>query len=54
MFKLLVIAAIAVSLAGSLSAMSAQGFGQNRLADLTSEHDALGRRNRAPVPLSLR
>ena len=29
MFKVLVIAAIAVSLAGSLSAMSAQGFGQN-------------------------
>jgi len=29
MFKLLVIAAIAVSLAGSLSAMSAQNFGQN-------------------------
>jgi hypothetical protein len=29
MFKLLVIAAIAVSLAGSLSAMSAQGFGQH-------------------------
>ena len=51
MTKLLVITAIALSLAGSLTAMSAQMFG-NQDSDLSSELDAVGRRHRASIPLS--